>query len=247
MKRLEGKVAIITGSTSGIGSATATLFAQEGAKVIVTGRREELGKKVVDQIKSDGGEATYIQMDASSEESIKHAIDQTLEIYGTIDVLVNNVGGGKNGPLHTLSSEDFDHVVAVDLKSYFLAMKYVLPIMIEKKSGSIINVSSTAVHAVPPTTSLYQMCKMGINGLTRVVAKEYAEYGIRCNVVAPGYTDTDIFTALDEKGKAAMAQTIPMKRLGNPVEIAYPILFFASDESSYCSGRVLDANGAWGL
>ena len=247
MGRLENKVAIITGSTSGIGRASAELFAKEGAKVVVCGRREALGQEVVEGIKAEGGEAAFYRLDAKSEESIKGLVDFTVATYGTVDVLVNNVGGGINGLLHTLTSEDFDHVVAVDAKSYFLAMKYVIPIMLEKGAGSIVNVSSTGVNAVPPTTSLYQMCKGGINAMTKVVAKDYAPYGIRCNVVAPGYVDTDIFTAMDAEKKRAMAQSLPMKRMGKAIEIAYPILFMASDESSYCSGRILDANGAWGL
>lgn len=247
MGRLENKVAIITGSTSGIGRAAAELFASEGAKVVVCGRREALGKEVVEAIVKNGGEAAYYKLDASQEESIKGLIDFAVETFGTLDVLVNNVGGGINGPLHTLTSDDFDHVVAVDLKSYFLTMKYAIPIMLEKGAGSIVNVSSTALHAVPPTTSLYQMCKAGVEAMTRVAAKEYAANGIRVNVVAPGYTDTDIFTAMNEEQKAAMAQTLPMKRMGQPIEIAYPILFFASDEGSYCSGRGIDANGAWAL
>lgn len=247
MGRLDNKVAIITGSTSGIGRASAELFASEGAKVVVCGRWEALGKEVVETIVKNGGEADYYKLDASSEESIKGLVTFALETFGTLDILVNNVGGGINGPLHTLSGDDFDHVVAVDLKSYFLAMKYALPVMLEKGAGSIVNVTSTALHAVPPTTSLYQMCKAGVEAMTRVAAKEYAASGIRINVVAPGYTDTDIFTAMDEEQKAAMAQTLPMKRMGQPIEIAYPILFFASDESSYCSGRGIDANGAWAL
>ena len=247
MGRLENKVAVITGSTSGIGRASAELFAKEGAKVVVCGRREALGQEVVDGIRKEGGEAAYYKLDASSEESIKGLIDFAVETFGTVDVLVNNVGVGKNGPLHTLTGEDFDKVVAVDLKSYFLAMKYAIPVMLEKGAGSIVNVSSTALHAVPPTTSLYHMCKAGIDAMTRVAAKEYAANGIRCNVVAPGYTDTDIFTAMDEQRKQAMAQSLPMKRMGRPIEIAYPILFLASDESSYVSGRTIDANGAWAL
>ena len=247
MGRLENKVAIITGSTSGIGRAAAELFASEGAKVVVCVRREALGKEVVEAIVKNGGEAAYYKLDASQEESIKGLIDFAVETFGTLDVLVNNVGGGINGPLHTLTSDDFDHVVAVDLKSYFLTMKYAIPIMLEKGAGSIVNVSSTALHAVPPTTSLYQMCKAGVEAMTRVAAKEYAANGIRVNVVAPGYTDTDIFTAMNEEQKAAMAQTLPMKRMDQPIEIAYPILFFASDEGSYCSGRGIDANGAWAL
>ena len=247
MNRLEGKTAIITGSTSGIWRAAAELFASEGAKVVVCGRREALGNEVVEGIKANGGEASYYKLDASSEESIQGLVDFAIETYGTVDVLVNNVGGGKNGPLHTLTGEDFDKVVAVDLKSYFLAMKYAIPTMLEQGSGSIINVSSTALHCVPPTTSLYQMCKAGIDAMTRVAAKEYAANGIRVNVVAPGYTDTDIFTAMDEERKAAMAASLPMKRMAKPIEVAYPILFLASDESSYVSGRVIDANGAWGL
>lgn len=247
MGRLDNKVAIITGSTSGIGKASAELFAKEGAKVVVCGRREALGEEVVNGIREAGGTADYYKLDASSEDSIKGLVEFTLEKYGQVDILVNNVGGGRNGLLHTLTSEDFDHVVAIDLKSFFLGMKYVIPAMLEQGGGSIINVASAAVHSVPPTTSLYQMSKAGVITLSRVAAKEYAANGIRVNVVNPGYTDTDIFTSMDEERKAAMAASLPMKRMAQPIEVAYPILFLASDEASYVSGRELNVCGAWAL
>ncbi len=247
MGRLDNKVAIITGSTSGIGRASAELFAKEGAKVVVCGRREALGEEVVNGIREAGGTADYYKLDASSEESIKGLVEFTLEKYGQVDILVNNVGGGINGPLHTLTSEDFDKVVTVDLKSFFLGMKYVIPAMLEQGSGSVVNVASAAVHCVPATTSLYQMSKAGVITLTRVAAKEYAADNIRFNVVNPGYTDTDIFTSMDEEKKAAMAATLPMKRMGKPIEVANAILFLASDEASYISGRELNVSGAWAL
>ncbi|MBQ2926209.1 MAG: SDR family oxidoreductase [Ruminiclostridium sp.] len=247
MGRLEGKVAIITGSTAGIGRASAELMAKEGAAVVVTGRREALGQEVVDGIKANGGEACFIKLDVFDESSIENLIVKTEEMYGKIDILVNNVGGGKNGMVHTLTSEDFDHVVAIDLKSFFLATKFVLPIMLKNGGGSIVNVSSAGINNIPLTTSLYQMCKAGVNQFSACVAKEYAAEGIRCNVVAPGYTDTDIFTSLDEEGKKRVAQTLNMKRFATAMEVANAILFLASDESSYCTGRVLDVSGGMGL
>lgn len=247
MKRLEGKVAIVSGSTSGIGKATAILFAKEGAKVVVSGRREEIGNSIVENIKADAGEAIFVKTDITNEEDVKELVAKTIETFGKIDILVNCVGGAKTGLLHTLTSDDWEFTLNVDAKGTFYATKYVLPYMMEQKKGSIVNVSSTSINVAQPGTSLYQFCKCGINAMTRIVATEYASYGIRCNVVAPGYTDTEILAHMPAEMKEKLTQSLPFKRMADPMEIAYPILFMASDESSYCSGRILDANGAWAL
>lgn len=245
--RLENKVAVITGSTSGIGRATAELFAKEGAKVVISGRRIERGNEIVEAIKENGGEAIFVQTDMQKEESIVHLIETSAETYGKIDVLVNCVGGAKTGMLHDLTAEDWEYTLNIDARGTFLAMKYTLPYMMKQKRGSIVNVSSTSINVAQPGTSLYQFSKCGLNAMTRIVATEYAAYGIRCNTVAPGYTNTEILSHMPDEMKEKLAQSLPFKRMAEPIEIAYPILFMASDESSYCSGRILDANGAWAL
>lgn len=247
MKRLNGKVAIITGSTSGIGKATAELFAKEGAKVVVSGRREETGNAIVETIKANAGEAIFVKTDVVKEEDVKNLVEKTVAHYGKVDILVNCVGGAKTGLLHTLTSDDWEFTLNVDAKGAFFAMKYVLPYMMEQNAGAIVNVSSTSINVAQPGTSLYQFSKCGLNAMTRIVATEYAPYGIRCNVVAPGYTDTEILAHMPAEMKEKLTLSLPFKRMADPMEIAYPILFMASDESSYCSGRILDANGAWAL
>ena len=246
-KRLQGKIAVISGGTAGIGKASADLFAKEGAKVVVSGRREAVGNAVVEEIAKAGGEAVFVKADVTVEEDVKNLIATAVKEYGRIDILVNCVGGAKTGPLHTLTTDDWEYTLNVDAKSAFMTMKYTLPIMMEQKGGSVVNVSSTAINLAQHGVSLYQFCKCGVNAMTRIAAYEYAEYGIRCNVVAPGYTDTELLSHMPDAMKEDILASLPFKRMATPIEIAYPILFMASDESSYCSGRILDANGAWAL
>lgn len=245
--RLKDKVVVIVGSTSGIGEASAILCAKEGAKVVVSGRRKERGDQVVEKIKAFDGEAIFIQTDVMKESDIQYLMDEAVRVYGKIDVLVNCFGGGRVGPLHTLTSEDWDYTITLDAKAMFLSMKYGITKMLEHKSGSVINISSTAINTTLPNNSLYNFSKTGLNAMTKVAAVDYASQGIRCNIVAPGYTDTELIAHIPAEMKEKICQSIPMKRMATAEEVAFAVLFLASDESSYCSGQIIDVNGAWAI
>ncbi|MEC4176892.1 SDR family oxidoreductase [Adlercreutzia sp. R7] len=245
--RLENKVAIVAASTRGIGRATAELFAKEGAKVVVSGRNEELGVKLVESIKADGGEAMFVRTDVTVPEDMENLVAKTVEQYGTIDILVNNAGGGNSQNFVDYTVKDWNDINDLNGLSVFLGVKNVLPIMMKNGSGSIVNVTSTCVHKATWGSTIYAYAKAGVIAMTKFLATEFAEYGIRVNCVSPGVVNTDIHKEYSAEILNAMIEDIPMKRMGEPIELAYPILFMASDEASYCSGRVLDANGAWAL
>lgn len=246
--RLTDKVAIITGGSRGIGKATAELFAQEGAKVaICSGSSVEAGEAVAAGIRENGGEALYMQVDVTDKEQVQKFIDATIEKFGTVDILVNNAGGGDAKAFADVTEEDWDHMHNLDAKSFFFMMKGVLPTMREKQSGNIINVTSASLDHAIPNTSLYVFNRAGIRALTEIVAVELAKEGIRCNCVSPGITATELLMHNPQEMIDRMAAPIPMKRLGEPAEIANAILFMASDESSYVDGFTLRVDGAWAL
>lgn len=241
--RLEGKVAIVTGSNRGIGWATAELFAKEGAKVVISGRTEEVGRERVETIKAAGGEAIFVRCDVCIPEDIENLVNKAVEAFGTVDILVNNVGGGDYSSLES-SVEDWDWLVNLNGRSTFLGMKYVAPIMKEKGSGSIINITSSSVHRGDFGTMIYEFAKGGVVNMTKCAAVEMAPYNVRVNCVSPGVIKTDVHNGYPQEDIDAMLAAIPMGRMGEPIEIAYPCLFLASEESTYCSGRVLEAQGA---
>lgn len=239
--RLDGKVAIVTGSTSGIGEATAILFADEGAKVIVAGRRVEKGQNVVRKIQDSNGEASFFQTDLTKDDQIGILVTSTIKKYGRIDVLINNAGTIIEKPFLELTLDDWERLIAIDAKSCFRCMQYVLPHMQRQGKGSIVNVTSLLTIKPIPTQGLYSFVKAGMNQMTRVAAQEFVQKGIRINAVLPGATRTDMV-----KNNANMAEIegfLPIGRLATPEEIAYPILFLASDEASYITGELLIVDG----
>ncbi len=241
MGKLQNKVAIVTGSTSGIGEATAYLFAAEGAKVVVVGRRKEKGEKVVESIHAQGGEAIFIQTDMTKEEQIEQLVNTTLDTFGQIDILVNNAGKIIEKPFIELTKEDWDTFVTLDAYSYFRAMQLVLPHMEERKSGNIVNVTSLAALAVMPTHALYSFIKAGVTHMSKVVASEYANKGIRINSLLPGVVYTEMIS--DNPNTSNMEKVIPIGRMSTPEEQAKTILFMASDDSSYMTGSSIVSDG----
>lgn len=239
--RLQNKVAIVTGSTSGIGEATAKLFAAEGAKVVVVGRRVDKGEQVVASIHSQGGEAIFIQIDMMKEEQIVHMVNATLEQYGQIDILVNNAGRIIEKPFGELTNSDWHEIVTLDAYSYFRAMQLVLPHMERRQSGNVINVTSLAAVSVMPTHALYSFVKAGVTHMSKVVAAEYANKGIRVNCLLPGVVYTEMIA--DNPNTPHMEKMIPMGRMSTPEEQAKSILFLASDESSYMTGSSIVSDG----
>jgi NAD(P)-dependent dehydrogenase (short-subunit alcohol dehydrogenase family) len=249
MKRLEGKVAFITGATSGIGKATAKTLAQRGAYVVVSGRRETLGQNVVNQILSDGGEATFIATDVNSEESLRKAISGTLDKYGGLDIGVNNAGIAlETLPLADCNGEKFQRMLQTNVMGVFWCMKYEIQQMLKHESGAIVNLASIAGLNGIPYASTYTATKHAVVGLTKSAALDYATKNIRINAVAPGAIRTDIilqqmdFGTYDEK---TVTEMFPMKRMGNPQEIANGIAWLCSDESSYVTGHILAIDGGF--
>ncbi|PWH20877.1 MAG: short-chain dehydrogenase [Ardenticatenia bacterium] len=243
--RLKDKVAIITGGGSGIGRASAELFAREGAKVVVADFNEKAGQETVTAIRQAGGEAIFVQVDVSDSVQVQRLVDTTLRAYGGIDILVNNAGILLFGTALDTSQQDWERVIAVNLTGTFLVSKAVLPYMIARGGGSIVNLtSSTGAHDAAANTVAYVTSKGGVALLTRAMAIDHAKHNVRVNAVAPGPTDTPMLRdAMSPEQLSAFAATFPMGRLGRPEELARAILFLASDEASFITGAILAVDG----
>lgn len=241
--KLKDKVAIITGSTSGMGRATAVLFAREGAKVVVTGRNEERAKAVVDQIKGEGHEAMYVIVDTSKLEDVKALVDKTLEAYGTVDVLFNNAGALSMSPLLNLSLEEWDKVMTVNVTSALYLAQLVAPIMKKKGKGVIINTSSVAGFGAHHGFTSYVSSKHAMNGLTKSMAWELGPE-IRVNAIAPGLIHTAMVDSIGGlEVLQGMIEASPLKRAGQPEDIASVALFLACDDSSFIDGQIIKVDG----
>ncbi|MBQ6220366.1 MAG: glucose 1-dehydrogenase [Methanosphaera sp.] len=245
MGKLDGKVAIVTGATSGMGRATAKLFAEEGAKVVVTGRNEERAKAVVDDIKAAGNEAIYVIADMSDMDDVKKIFDTTMDTYGTVDVLFNNAGMLSMSPLMDVSLEEWNKVFNVNVTSSLVLTQLVAPVMKEKGKGTIINTCSVASFGAHHGFAAYVDSKHAMAGLTKSIAWELGPE-IRCNGIAPGLIHTAMVDSIG--GPSALQQMIdqcPVKRCGEPEDIASLALFLATDESSFMSGQVIKIDGGF--
>ncbi len=243
--RLRDKVAIITGGASGIGRATSELFAREGARVVVADYNEKAGEETVTAIRQAGGEAIFVRVDVSDWAHVQRLVDTTLQTYGGIDILVNNAGILLFGTALDTSPQDWERVIAINLTGTFLVSKAVLPHMIARGGGAIVNLtSSTGAHDAAANTVAYVTSKGGVALLTRAMAIDHAKHNVRINAVAPGPTDTPMLRdAMSPEQLAAFAATFPMGRLGRPEELARAILFLASDEASFITGAILAVDG----
>jgi NAD(P)-dependent dehydrogenase (short-subunit alcohol dehydrogenase family) len=247
--RLDGKVALITGGTSGIGSATAIRFAKEGAAVAITGRNAVRGAEVVAQIESIGGEAMFIQSDVRLADDCRSAVEQTLDRYGKVDVLFNNAGVFHPKTVPECTEEEWDETIDSSLKGAFLMSKYVLPSMIEQGSGSIIHTSSGWGILGGDEAAAYCAAKGGLVVMAKAMAIDHGRDGIRVNCVCPG----DVLTPMlhDDAEKRGMTwddyetggMQRPLGRIGTVDEIADAVLFLASDESSFVTGESLVVDG----
>ena len=247
MNRLQDKVAVVTGSTSGIGVGIARLFAAEGAKVVICGRREEKGQAVVDSIAQDGGEAWYHFMDITVTESIEKLFADTAEKYGKIDILVNNAVnvGLKDGRVDELSLEMWDAVFQSDVRGTFYATKCVLPYMQKNENGgSIINIGSMASCGGDLGSTAYACAKAGVDMLTQSTALQYGKQNIRCNCVRPGLIVTPENEAyVPQALKDVFLSNIMVNRYGCPEDIGHMCVYLASDESAYVSGQIVNVDG----
>jgi len=241
---LQGKISIITGAGCGIGHATAIKFANSGIKVVVNDIIPDSAVKTVNEIKSNGGEAVYIQADISKWEEARELVDETVKIYGTVDILVNNAGITRDKLLRDMGEDDWDAVLNINLKGAFNCCKFVTPIMVEKKYGKIVSLSSRAYLGNPGQVN-YSSSKAGILGLTRSLALEFGRYHLNINAVAPGMIDTD---GLKTHPKYEMVidravKGTPLGRLGTPDDIANAICFLVSENANYITGEVLHITG----
>jgi NAD(P)-dependent dehydrogenase (short-subunit alcohol dehydrogenase family) len=243
---MSSPVVLITGALTGIGRATALVFAKEGAHVVVSGRRDEEGKKLAAEMRELGAEAEFVRADVRHEEDVRKLIDKTVERFGRLDVAVNNAGTeGTPGPVTEQTAESFASTFDTNVLGTLLSMKHELRIMLPQRSGSIVNVSSAYGSVGAAGASIYVASKHAVEGMTKSAALEVAGTGVRVNVVAPGTTDTGMltrFTSTDEN-KAALVSTVPLKRLATPEEIAHVIAFVASENASYMTGSSIPVDG----
>lgn len=242
--RLAGKVAVITGATSGIGKASVKLFAEEGAKVVFAGRREEKGKAVEEELTTLGMDVTFVKADITVSEDRANLISTAVDTYGRIDILFNNAGISIPKRFEDLTMDEYDQIMDLNMRSYFAVCKLVVPLMVINGGGSIINTSSAGGIVGSPLMTPYNASKGAVRLFTKGLAAEVAEQNIRVNALMPGLTATEKKTGGDEF-MALAAAGIPMKRAADPKEIAYGALFLASDESSYMTGSELIIDGGF--
>ena len=243
-KRLEGKIAIVTGASKGIGREIALLFAEHGAKLALTARTEELLRSLSDEIKTAGGaEPLCFPLDVKQSEKVDELVDKTLDKFGRVDILVNNAGVTRDGLLLRMSDEDWDEVLDTNLKGAFLCLRAVAKPMVRQRAGRVINMASVIGLVGNAGQANYAASKAGIIALTRSAAKELGSRNILVNAIAPGFIDTDMTRALSDGVRNAILKSIPVGTLGKPVDIAQAALFLASDESNFITGQVITVDG----
>ncbi len=239
-------VVLITGALAGIGRATALAFARQGARVVVSGRRDEVGADLVRELRELGAEAEFIRADVRVEADVEALVGGAVARFGRLDVAVNNAGTeGRSGPLTEQTADDYAAVFDTNVLGTVLSLKHELRAMREQGSGAIVNLSSTLGHRGAPNASMYVASKHAVEGLTRTAALEGAALGIRVNAVAPGPVETQMLARLagSDERKAALVAGVPMQRVGTPDEIAQAIVWLASDQAGFLTGQVIDVNG----
>jgi len=251
--RFQNKVAIVTGGASGIGAATARGLSREGAKVVVADWNPENLQKMEAEMKKEDRPFLGLKIDVSLEKDVQKLVSQTVSQFGGIDFLVNNAGispkhKGKKQNLWEMSIEEWDRVMAVNIRGVFLCCYFAVPRMIERGGGAIVSLSSQAAKAGSVITGChYAISKAGVVGLTKILAREVAQYKIRVNAVAPGRIDTPMIWDVPVEVNEQIKKNIPLGRLGKAEEVADPILFLLSEASSFMTGVVLDINGGSGM
>ena len=241
-KRMDNKIALVVGGSTGIGRATAVAFARAGAKVVVASRGETKGQETVELVKQAGTEGLFIQTDVSDKNSVKHLIEQTIDKYDRIDAAFNNAGiEGKTAPLVQTNEDDFDSIINVNLKGVYLCLKYQIAAMLETGGGAIVNTASIGGVIGFPNTAIYCASKHGVIGLTKTAALELAKSNIRVNAIAPGAVQTDLLNRMSggEEAAEAIARAIPNGRISSPDEISGAVIWLCSDEATYVNGHTL--------
>ena len=239
-------VVLITGALTGIGRAAAVAFAKKGASVVVAGRRDDVGNELAEELRALDAEAEFINADVRNEDQVRDLVDKTVARFGRLDVAVNNAATeGQVGPIRDQTAETYAATFETNVLGVILSMKHQVRAMQAQGSGSIINISSTYGHQGAAGASVYVGSKHAVEGITKSVALEIVNSGIRVNCVAPGTTDTGMLTRFTgtQENKAALVANVPMERLGHPDEIADAIVFIASDKASYITGTILNVDG----
>ena len=243
-KILSGKVAFVTGASRGIGRATALRLAQDGAKVALNfASNVSKAEEVKREIEAAGSEAMLMQGDVSKLDVVTELVGKTVDAWGRLDILVNNAGIARDNLLLKMSEDDFDKVIATNLKGVFNCTKAVTKIMMKQRGGRIVNMSSVVALRGNVSQANYAAAKAGIIGLTKSAARELASRGVTVNAVAPGFIDTDMTAALSEKVKEVLLKEIPAGRMGTPEDVANAVAFLVSDQAAYITGQVLSVNG----
>jgi len=243
MNSLEGRVALVTGASQGIGRATAVELAARGATVALAARSKDKLAAVAEEIRAAGGTAEVFELDVAADDSIKQAAREVLLKLHKIDILVNNAGITKDGLMLRMKRFDWDSVLATNLTGTFLLTQLVAAAMLRARYGRIINITSVVGQTGQAGQVNYAASKAGLIGLTKSLARELASRSITVNAVAPGYIETPMTDVLNEEQRHAMAANIPLGRVGSPVEIAHAVAFLASDDAAYITGHVLNVNG----
>jgi 3-oxoacyl-[acyl-carrier protein] reductase len=245
MTSLEGRIALVTGASRGIGRAIATALGARGAKVVCAARDEARLAEVVAEIRGPGGVAEAVRLDIADRASIESAFEQVLKDQGRLDIVVNNAGITRDTLLLRMKPEDWEQVIATNLTGVFLCTQAALKPMLRQRSGRIINISSVVGLVGNAGQANYAASKAGIVGFTKSVAREVASRSITVNVVAPGFIETDMTAAMTDKAREAVMQAIPLGRVGKAFEVAAAVAFLASDEAGYITGQVLSVDGGF--
>ena len=241
---LDGKVALVTGGSRGIGRAIALRLAEEGAKVAINyAGNVKAAEEVKAAIEEKGGKALLVQADVSDSEAAEGMVASVVEAFGTVDILVNNAGITRDAIFARMKEEDFNAVINTNLKGVFHCTKAVTKLMMKQRSGRIVNMASVVGVTGNAGQANYSAAKAGVIGFTKSVARELAGRGITVNSVAPGFIETDMTAVLSDKVKEAMTEEIPLKRAGKPEDVANAVLFLASDNAAYITGQVLHVDG----
>ena len=248
MKLFAGKVALVTGGGSGIGRATALLFAGEGAKVVVSNRSEKTGEETVRQIREAGGAALFVRADVSKPGDCENLVNKTMEAYGRLDAAFNNAGiGGELNPVADYSLQGWEDVLSVNLSGIFYCMKYEIPRLLKQEKSSIVNMSSVLGQVGFGPAPGYSAAKHGVVGLTQDAALEYSHRGLRINAVGPAFIETPMIAPVisDAKSREAVTALHPIGRLGKPEEVAELVIWLSSEKASFVTGSYYPIDGGY--
>jgi len=240
---LKGKVALVTGGAQGIGKAVALMLARHGADVVVADVNLEKAAETAKEVEATGRGAMAVNVDVTRLSDVENMVESAIGRFGRIDILINNAGIARDKLILRMTEEDWDAVLDVNLKGTFNCTKAVIKHMSKQRSGKIVNIASVVGEMGNAGQANYSASKAGVIGLTKTIAREFAQRGINVNAIAPGYIQTPMTDVLPDKAKEELKRMIPMERLGQPEDVAYAVLFLVSDASNYVTGQVLNVNG----